>query len=213
MTLYEFSQEIAKLEKEKKYQDALAFFKANMNQFKDFISGNEHIISNIVSCLRKSNQIDAGFKFLELYSIEINSEQKERILTSYGWLLWSKYKLDNNVGDDIDDSFDEDEDDVVQHFQMEKSEVLLRIEQFLPIISTIKNEFAATLRSNLFNVVLKSEKKKPSPNWKLIVDFCNQIDRKLHLRLFYMIRIFYLYNLFYVFYNFVFPFQYTDYIS
>ena len=41
---------------------------------------------------------------------------------------------------------------------------------------TYENEFNNTLISNLLSVVLKTEKRKAAPNWKLINDFCDQFD-------------------------------------
>ena len=38
----------------------------------------------------------------------------------------------------------------------------------------IPNDFTQTLISNLFSIVVKCEKRKPSPNWKLINNFCSQ---------------------------------------
>ena len=49
----------------------------------------------------------------------------------------------------------------------------------IPILLGLNSDFSKTLVSNLFSIVLKSEKKKPAPNWKLVNDFCNQIDPTL----------------------------------
>jgi len=46
----------------------------------------------------------------------------------------------------------------------------------IPILLSINNDYSKTLTSNLFSIVLKSEKKKPTPNWKLINDFCNNFN-------------------------------------
>lgn len=183
-TLFDLSRHIANLKKDKKFSDALSYFKENKTSFsKEQISNNEYIVSDIISCLRYTNQFDAGFQFLKIYDIEIIDSQKERILTAYGWLLWSKYKAENdNANSSADETqfFDEDEDDFQQqNFHYDKNELIERIELLIPILLQLNSDFSKTLVSNLFSIVLKSEKKKPAPNWKLVNDFCNQIDPTL----------------------------------
>lgn len=180
-SLFDFSRHIADLKKEKKYSDALSYFKENKTSFsKEQLSNNEYIVSDIISCLRYTNQFDAGFQFLKIYDIKIDDSQKERILTAYGWLLWSKYKAENENASNFDDEtqfFDEDEDDFQQQdFHYDKNELIERIETLIPILLGLQSDFSKTLVSNLFSIVLKSEKKKPAPNWKLVNDFCNHFD-------------------------------------
>ena len=184
VTLFDFSRQIADFKKAKKYYEALSYFKENKTGFpKEQITNNEYIISDIISCLRSIKKIDAGFQFLKVYEVKINKNQKERILTAYGWLLWSKYKAENENVNNFDDEmqfFDEDEDNFQQQeFQYEKNEFIERIENLIPILLGLKSDFSKTLVSNLFSIVLKSEKKKPTPNWKLVNDFCNQINPTL----------------------------------
>lgn len=183
-SLFDFSRHIADLKKDKKYAEALSYFKENRTSFKkEQLSNNEFIISDIISCLRYTNQFDAGFQFLKMYEIKIEESQKERILTAYGWLLWSKYKAENdNVNGFADENqfFDEDEEDFQQeNFRYDKNELIERIELLIPILLQLNSDFLKTLVSNLFSIVLKSEKKKPAPNWKLVNDFCNQFNPTL----------------------------------
>lgn len=183
-SLFDFSRQIADLKKEKRYSEALSHFKENKANFsKEQLSNNEYVVSDIISCLRYTNQFDAGFQFLKIYDIKIDDSQKERILTAYGWLLWSKYKAENENTSNSDDEtqfFDEDEDDFQeQNFHYDKNELIERIETLIPILLGLNSDFSKTLVSNLFSIVLKSEKKKPAPNWKLVNDFCNQINPTL----------------------------------
>lgn len=183
-SLFDFSKQIADLKKAKKYSEALSYFKENKTSFsKEQISNNEFIVSDIISCLRYTNQFDAGLQFLIIYDVKIDDTQKERILRAYGWLLWSKYKVDNENASSLDDEtqfFDEDEDDLQQqNFHYDKNKLIESIETLIPILLRLNSDFSKTLVSNLFSIVLKSEKKKPAPNWKLVNDFCNQIDPTL----------------------------------
>lgn len=180
-SIFDLSRHISQLKREKKYNEALVFFKENKSDFtNEQISKNEYLISDMVACLRYTSHYDAGFKFLSIYDIEINSETNEWILNSYGWLLWSKYKSENsNVNDseNENDYFEEDEETLDNsNFHYDKNELIQRIEVLIPILLSINNDYSKTLTSNLFSIVLKSEKKKPTPNWKLINEFCNNFN-------------------------------------
>ena len=180
MNLFDFSRQIGQLKKEGKYQEALSYFKEyKVNFSKEQIAENEYIIADMLTCLRKSSFLEAGLKFLNLYNIEVKSDTKERILNSYGWLLWSKYKAENQIqhSPEEDYQFEDDEEETeTQDFHYSKTELLQRIEEVILYLIDIKNDFNQTLISNLLSVVLKSEKKKATPNWKLINDFCDQFD-------------------------------------
>lgn len=184
-SIFDFSRHIAGLREQEKYEEALTFYRERYHNFsKEQIAQNEYIISDIVKCLRKTDKFDAGFKFLEMYGFNLEKENREIILTSYGWLLFSKYKAENNTSnnslDEEEHSFDEDEDDFQeQNFHYDKNELIERIEALIPILLGLNSDFSKTLVSNLFSIVLKSEKKKPAPNWKLVNDFCSQIDPTL----------------------------------
>ncbi len=181
-SLFDFSRHISQLAKEKKYNDALKFFKDNKTDFSnEQIGNNEYLVSDILKCLRNTNYFDAGFQFLNIYGIEINNETKERVLTSYGWLLWSKYKSENtNTNDHVEteiNHFEDDEtDEPVTNFHYNKTELILKIEELIPLLYEKNTDFSKNLISFLFSIVLKSEKKKPTPNWKLINDFCNEFN-------------------------------------
>lgn len=180
-SIFDLSRHISQLKREKKYNEALEFFKENKSDFtNEQISKNEYLISDMVACLRYTSHYDAGFKFLSIYDIEINSETNERILNSYGWLLWSKYKSENSNANDSENEneyFEEDEEALDNsNFHYDKNELIQRIEVLIPILLSINNDYSKTLTSNLFSIVLKSEKKKPTPNWKLINDFCNNFN-------------------------------------
>ena len=77
-TIFEFSQQIATYKKEKKFSEGLSYFRENKGSFtKEQIGNNEYIVSDMISCLRYSNHLDAGFQFLSIYGIAINEQQKE----------------------------------------------------------------------------------------------------------------------------------------
>ena len=72
--LIEFSQAILKLNKEKKFSDALKHFKENKTQFTaEQIASNEYLISAMITALRQTGNFDNAFRFLELYNITLLS--------------------------------------------------------------------------------------------------------------------------------------------
>ena len=154
-SLYDFSRYISQLTREKKYNDALKFFKENKSNFSnEQIGNNEYLISDILSCLRHVDYFDAGFRFLSIYGIEINNEAKERILTAYGWLLWSKYKSENNNNNDHFENennyFEEDEtDEPLVNFHYNKTELIIKIEELIPLLYEKNSDFSRNLISIL----------------------------------------------------------------
>jgi tetratricopeptide (TPR) repeat protein len=180
-TLYDFSRHIRQLAGEKKYSDALSFFKKNKAPFSETqIANNQFLIADILTCLRHENFFDAGFHFLSIYDIQINDETKERILTAYGWLLWSKYKAENANNDSLgseENPFEENESiEAHINFNSTKPVLLLKIQELIPLLYKQNTDFSKTLISFLFSIVLKSEKQRPTPNWRLINEFCNEFD-------------------------------------
>ena len=184
-SLYEFSQSILKLNKGKKFSDSLKYFKENKVQFTpEQIASNDYLISGMLTALRQTGNFDNAFKFLELYKITINENTKEIILTAYGWLLYSKFKVENQLNESYQiesDIFDDEEIETTSSHHCTKSDIIQKIEYFLPLILKVNNEYAYSVFSNLFTSVLKAEKKKPNANWKLVSDICDLISpEQLH---------------------------------
>ena len=181
-SLYDFSRHIGQLKGEKKYSEALSFFKENKAPFTEAeISNNQYLIADILSCLRYENFFDAGFQFLKTYGIEINEETNGRILNAYGWLLWSKYKKENAGGNDNLENegnpFEEEESTEPQiNSSSTKPALLSKVQDLIPLLYNLNTEFEKTLISQLFSIVLKSEKQKPNTNWELINNFCDEFD-------------------------------------
>jgi len=141
ITLFEFSKNISNLNKEEKYQDALRYFKENKPFFSiEQIGKNVYIISDIFKALRKTDNFNNAFKFLDFYNIKINENTIERVLTSYGWLLYSKFKADNNDnsnGQEItEDSFEDEHPVDGKNYDINKSEIVGRIESCILLYPT-----------------------------------------------------------------------------
>jgi len=182
-SLYDFSRKIASLLNEEKYLEALECFKTTKVEFTTkMIGSNEYIISDIIKCLKETSQFDAAFRFLDIYDVEINENTKERVLTSYSWLLYSKYKAENQISEIHNDSdihhdfFDEEESEGINTIPLIKTELLQKIESAINLLNNCNSKYAYSAKSWLLFLVLKTEKKKPAPNWNLINNFCNLVN-------------------------------------
>ncbi len=121
---------------------------------------------------------------MQIYKIYINENTTERILNPYGWLLYDKFKAENNLNDNYqieNETFDDEEIETTSNNHYSKSEIIQWIEYFLPLTLKVNSEFSYLVFSKLFNTVLKVEKKKPNANWKLINEICNLVSpEQLH---------------------------------
>ena len=181
LSIGEFSQQISKLNKEKNYSESLKFFKENKINFsEEQISSNVYLIAGMVTALRQTNNIDNAFKFLNHYKLSFDYNTKEIVLNAYGWLLFSKFKSDNSLNDKSQSENEIiDDEEIVENtgkHDFTKTEIIKLIESFIPLILCFNNDFAYSVLSNLFNTVLKTEKKKLNANWKFISEFCDKID-------------------------------------
>lgn len=180
MTLFDFSQTITKLNKEKNFSDALSYFKENKSQFTtDQIVSNDYLIAAMVTALRQTANFDNAFKFLDIYQIKIDENTREIILTAYGWLLYSKFKSENKISEYSSteaESFEDEEIETATGHHYNKSEIIQKIEASIPLFLTVKSDFTYSVVSNLFNSVLKAEKKKANASWKFVSDFCDLIS-------------------------------------
>ena len=142
-SLFDFSQAISKLNKEKKFSETLRYFKDNKAKFtSEQIASNVYLISAIITALRQTQHYDSVFKFLELYKINIDRDTNEIILTAYGWLLYSKLKAENQLYDSYQNEvemFDDEDIESTSNHHYTKSEIVFKIEDYLPLIININN--------------------------------------------------------------------------
>ena len=179
-SLFDFSQAILKLNKEKSYDDALKYFKEHKKAFsQQELGNNAYLVSAMITALRHTNNIDKAFKFLELYNVSINDNTKENILSSYGWLLYDRYKSENHLNEKHEaetEIYDDDElADINNDKQVHKSDTAKLIEEYIPLILKYDNAFTYNVLSKLFNVIPKVEKRKVNADWELVNDLCDLI--------------------------------------
>ena len=70
MNLFDFSQSIKTLNKEKKFAEALQFFKDNKTAFTpEQIGLNKYIVYEMISALIETNRYDVIFAFIEQHNV------------------------------------------------------------------------------------------------------------------------------------------------
>jgi len=177
--LYDFSKNIQAFISEKKFAEALQYYKDNNEQFsKDEIANNDYIVSDIIRCLRKLNKLKEAKRYLDFLNLEINDKTSKRILESYGWVLYDQLKATFN------DQFHIDEEDVITGLVDENYEGVNQIfnendplqdeiKTILPLLD-INSKYSPF--SRLFSATLKKEKKKPKPNWQFVNELLDSVD-------------------------------------
>lgn len=180
-SIFEFSQTIVRYNKEGKYIDALKYFKEYKSHFtSEQITGNDFLIASMLKALRQTNNVDAAFKFLDLYKISISENTKELVLNAYGWLLHAKLKSELQAGienETDEENFEENEtSDYKSDLQINKTWIVEQIERLIPLLFKYEDPFSYSVFSQLFTTVLKAEKKKANANWKFVNDFCDLVN-------------------------------------
>ena len=154
-SIYEFSKHIGKLRSEKKFSEAISFFKENKNSVSEIeIANNIYLISDMLTCLRQQNHFNSGFKFLQIYGVKINGETNERILSAYGWLLWSikksEIKDENSISESNSDFHEDDDTSNAQiSYDIKKSDSIFKIQELLPLLNKQRSEYSKTLISQI----------------------------------------------------------------
>jgi tetratricopeptide (TPR) repeat protein len=177
--LYDFSKNIQAFISEKKFAEALQYYKNHNEQFsKDEIAGNEYIVANIIRCLRKVNKLKEAKRYIDFLKIEINDRTSKRILESYGWVLYDLLKVNfndqvhNDDEDVITGLIDENYEGSNQIF-IDNDPFQNEIKTFLPLLD-INSKYSPF--SKLLSATLKKEKKKPKPNWQFVNELLDGID-------------------------------------
>jgi len=85
MTLFDFSQSIKALNKEKKFSEALQFFKDNKTEFTpEQIGLNKYVVYEMITALIETNHYEVIFTFIEQYRVVLDPK-------NFGYLL-KKFK-------------------------------------------------------------------------------------------------------------------------
>lgn len=84
MTLFEFSQSISKLNKEKNFTESLKFFKQNKTEFTPTQIGlNKFVVYEIISALIETNRYDVIFTFIEQHNVVLDPKNFSYLLKRF----------------------------------------------------------------------------------------------------------------------------------
>ena len=97
-TLFDFSQAISKLNRERRFGDTLKFFKEGKNEFTpEQIGLNKYIVFEIISALIETNHYDDIFSFIEQYSVVLDPSNFSYLLKKFkdkpsvNWIVVNKF--------------------------------------------------------------------------------------------------------------------------
>lgn len=154
-----FVNDIISLKKSQQYDEALKVFKKEKCNFdtKQILDHNL-LLSSIIMSLRKTNNVDAVFKFVKIYNINIDENLHEMVLNAYGWAVYDKYKKDT------------------LHQNVNKHSFLNLFQNLIPLLVTKKSDYSYSVLSNIFKTIIKTEKENQNKDYKYINDFCNIFD-------------------------------------
>lgn len=176
----DFKQAVSRLCEEGKYQELLDYFKVNKADFQGQIAADSYVLRYLLKAVRKSGHSRHIFTFMDSFGIVISDKTNKYLLNEYGWGLLDNLRSSGHYPDDSD--FGEEFFDhaaPVDHVgapEQPKSLLNERIMEFLKTVTGLKDSFFDKLVSALFSSVLKTEKKKPAPNWRFVSEFCDLFD-------------------------------------
>jgi tetratricopeptide (TPR) repeat protein len=97
-SLFDFSQALSKLNKEKKFAEALKYFKDGKNEFTpEQIGLNKYIVYDMISALIETNHYDVIFTFIEQYNVVLDPKNFSYLLKKFkdkpsvNWAVVNKF--------------------------------------------------------------------------------------------------------------------------
>ncbi len=97
-SLYDFSQALSKLNKDKKFAETLKYFKDGKNEFTpEQIGLNKYIVYEMISALIETNHYDAIFNFIEQHKVVLESKKFSYLLKKFkdkptiNWTVVNKF--------------------------------------------------------------------------------------------------------------------------
>jgi tetratricopeptide (TPR) repeat protein len=166
------THEIHTLVLEKRYADALSYFKANKtNETKTEIKNHLTLASDMLIALRRIHNFDAAFEFLKIYQIQIDTTTPQPLLISYGWLLYDCLKaISNSTSTNQTVKMPAD-------FLRKEIVRLLKEIRRRETNSEEKNQnYFCTLKEFLFKIIVHYEKQAAKPHYEELVTICEAID-------------------------------------
>lgn len=170
----DLSSQIMSLVKENQFNEALTLFdeeKHTLSQSE--IASDSFLVSNMLKTFRKTGQHFAAFEFLIEYLIRIEHVTPDRILTSYGWVLFDELRIHYNLLINQADKSESLPFFGSEPFIPDREEVYKLVKELLQIIIRVKNDYFHTISCLLFGVCVKIEKESSLPDWNFVNNLCN----------------------------------------
>jgi tetratricopeptide (TPR) repeat protein len=100
---FEFSQELRKLNKDRKFAETLRYFKANKSKISnEIIANNKFITSAILHALIEQNLYDGLFSFIDIYKVELDSANFTFLVNKLKKKPSPNWKVINRFCDTVD---------------------------------------------------------------------------------------------------------------
>jgi len=156
-TINDFSKAIHVLVTEKKYSEALDFFKLHKSEVDtQLIAQNEYLVADMFTALRGIKAFDAAHQFLKIYDLKIDEKTPLRILNSYGWLLYFEFKT----------SAADKPTDLIHK----------RVLALLALLKNTNDTYSTNLAEYLFKLAMQTQKTQATPNWNFVAQVCELTD-------------------------------------
>ena len=158
---FEFTKQISVLKKTGQFNEALHFFKEHKYNFpKEQIGNDKWLISNIITCIRKTKNSKFINNFLQEFNILIDEQTDEVVLNAYSWNLYDNIK--NNI------------------YNIYNIYQLLQIVQHpIYLLSSKNSDFSYSIISNIFRLGIKLAKEHQNQDFEFTNNFCNLFDKSI----------------------------------
>lgn len=169
LSLESFSNTLKESDKIADSQSVISFYKANYSFFsKQQLVEDLSLIATIINALRRLGKLNASFKFIAQYGIQIKENFDTNFLLAYGWLLnaASKASYAKDIVGEKKITTDLPNDSFI------KSEIL----HFCSAVCLKDEKLFVNLKSALLDLLCKHEKLKINPDWHYVIQFCSLIN-------------------------------------
>lgn len=154
-----FAEQIRYLVQTKQYEVALLYFKNNkLLEDATSIGKNKVLVADMLTALRNTKAFEAAYRFLDIYSCDIDNNTPIRLVMSYGWLLYAHYK----------------------HLLIQPESNFRKIEaEIIKVITLLQNttdSYSDTLVINLFRICMQRQKQLLHMEYEWIWSICSRVN-------------------------------------
>lgn len=149
---------------------------------KEVVRRDDFIVPGILDVLKKSKRHDWAFGFLKMLQINIEAETQPKVLNAYGWLLYTKLKVESEnlkmpsyeAPDTLIIDYAENRIQDDNGFDLTPINKTLKL--IAESITYYSQEDNYSPFSSLFRKYLKVQKQKSNTNWNEVVDVLEKFN-------------------------------------